>query len=62
MKDPVLYVYYDVVTENEMEKMKSEEKDNKELNEMFFNKPEEILNKSDELEKNQPEDQEDQDI
>ena len=22
MKDPVLYVYYDVVTENEMEKMK----------------------------------------
>ena len=45
-----------------MEKMKSEEKDNKELNEMFFNKPEEILNKSDELEKNQPEDQEDQDI
>lgn len=42
--------------------MKNEEKENKELNEMFFKKQEEILNKSDELEKNQPEDQEDQDV
>jgi hypothetical protein len=40
--------------------MKNEEKDNKDFNEMFFKKQEEILNKSDEIEKSNHE--EDQDI
>jgi len=64
----IIYLFYHLSTfakiaekdKNEPEKMKNEEKDNKDFNEMFFKKQEEILNKSDEIEKSNHE--EDQDI